>query len=126
MPDITLEQFKQAVTDFGKEVMVNAEAIRGWGQFIDGEASDTAHVAGMIAAKRVDQETIGETHELAQIMRGVSEQSIQYAATSDTTARLAQASHDEAVNSHQAISEQVNASPAVGIHDVDNDWLAQE
>jgi hypothetical protein len=126
MTDTRYEQFLRAVTEFGTEVVANAEAIRGWGQYIDDEARDTAHVAGMIAAKRVDKDTVSETHELAQIMRGVSEQSIQYAATSDTTARLAKASHDEAVNSHQGISEQVNASPAVGIHDVDNDWLAQE
>jgi hypothetical protein len=126
MTDTRYEQFLRAVTDFGNEVMSNAEAIRSWAQFIDGEARDTAHVAEMIASKRVDKDTVAETHELAKNMLGVSEQSIQYAATGDTTARLARASHDEAVNSHQAISEQVNASPAVGIHDVDNDWLAQE
>ena len=126
MSDTRYEQFLRAVTDFGNEVMANGEAILRWGQFIDEEARDTAHVAGMIAAKHVDQDTVAETHELAKNMRGVSEQAIRYAATGDTTARLARASHDEAHARHQGVSEQVNASPAVGIHDVDNDWLAQE
>lgn len=126
MAEITREQFLRAVTDFSSEVMADAEALRGWSQFIDGESRDTAHVADMISAKHVDKDTVGETQELAKIMLGVSEQAIQYASAGDTTTRLARASHDEAVNSHQAISEQVNASPAVGIHDVDNDWLTQE
>lgn len=126
MADTRYEQFLRLVTDFGNEIMADAEALRGWAQFIDGESRDTAHVAEMISAKRVDKDTVGETQELAKIMLGVSEQAIQYASAGDTTTRLARASHDEAVNSHQAISEQVNASPAVGIHDVDNDWLTQE
>jgi hypothetical protein len=126
MADISKDQFLQAITDFGKEVNANAEAIRGWSQYIDEEAGDTARVGEMIAAKRVDSDTVAETHELARIMRGVSEQAIQYAATADTTARLATASHDEVMATHQGIGEQVNASTAPGIYDVDNDWLAKE
>lgn len=126
MAEMTYEQFLRAVTEFTGQVVANAEAIRGWGQYINDEAGDTAHVAAMIAAKRVDKDTVAETHELAQIMRGASEEAIQYAAAGDTTARLAQAVHDEATTSHQGVHEAVNASPAEGIHDVDNDWLTQE
>lgn len=126
MPDLTYEQFLKTVTDFGQEVTANAESIRAWAAYIDEEAKDTSRVAEMIGARRVDRDTIAETEQLAKIMAGVSEQAIQYAARGDTTARFAQASHDQAKDSHQGIHEAVNNSPAVGIHDVDSEWLAKE
>jgi hypothetical protein len=126
MTDTRYEQFVRDVTDFGNEILADAEALRGWAQFIEQEATDTSRIADGISAKRVDTETVGETHQLAKTMTGVSEQAIRYASAGDTTTRLARTSHDEAVATHQGIHEAVNASPASGIHDVDNDWLTQE
>ena len=124
--EMTYEQFLKAVTDFSQEVVTNATAINRWAEFIDKEAGDTAHVAELIGAKQVDRDTIAETHQLARIMRDVSEDAIQYAARANTTSVLARNSHDQAVDSHQGIHENVNASPAEGIHDVHNDWFTQE
>lgn len=126
MADTRYEQFIQDVTDFAKEISADADALRGWAQFIDQEATDTARVADGIAAKRVDAETVAEAHQLAKLMAGVSEQAIQYASAGDTTTRLARAGHDETITTHQGIHEAVNASTAAGIHNVDNDWLTQE
>jgi len=124
--DLRYEQFVRDVTDFAKEIGADAENLRGWAQFIDQEATDTARVADGLGAKRVDPETVAECQHLAKLMTGVSEQAITYASAGDTTTRLARAGHDETVATHQGIHEQVNASPASGIHDVDNDWLTQE
>lgn len=126
MADISMNQFLRAVAAFSQQVSANAEATRGWALFIETEGDDTGRVAEMIAAKRVDPDTVSETHELARIMRGLSEQAIQYAATSDTTVRLAKASHDEVMSTHHGIGEQVNASTASGIYDASNDWLRVE
>lgn len=74
MADISMNQFLRAVAAFSQQVSANAEATRGWALFIETEGDDTGRVAEMIAAKRVDPDTVSETHELARIMRGLSEQ----------------------------------------------------
>ncbi|MFK0288349.1 hypothetical protein ACIQVL_48935 [Streptomyces sp. NPDC090499] len=124
--ELTYEQFLNSVNAFAQQVVVNADAINRWAEFIDRESTDTAHIADLIGAKNVDRDTTAETHQLSRIMRDVSEDAIQYAARANTTSRIAHNSRQQAVDSHQGIHEHVNASPVEGIHDVHNDWFTQE
>jgi hypothetical protein len=127
MPELTYKQLQKAVTDLGKSIARGAEAIQGHAKAISDEAIDTARVAEMIGSMRVDNATVGETRELSKIMEGVSEAAIAYASASDTTAKAAQAVHDQNRTSHDGINEAANRSP-VGraIFDVNHAWFAQQ
>lgn len=127
MPELTHNQLKKAVAGIAKTVARSAEAIRGHAKNIDDEATDTSRVAEMIATIHVDPSTVAETRELAKIMAGVSEASIAYAAAGDTTARAAQAAHDQARASHDGIHEAASRSSAGrDVYNVHRDWLTQQ
>lgn len=125
MAELTYKQLQRIVTDLAKEVTKGSDAIRSAAQRIDDEAQDTARVAEMIGSMGVDTETIAETHELSKIMRGVSEAAIAYASAGDTTAKAAQAAHDQARASHGGIQEAYSRAP-VDISGMKRDWLRQE
>lgn len=126
MPELTYAQLQKAVTTLSKTIARDAEAIREHAKTISDEAKDTARTAEQIAALHVDRATVAETHELAKIMEGVSEAVIAYAAAGDTTARQAQAAHEQNRSSHDAINQAVARSTADGIHDVSREWFRQE
>ncbi|GGS96219.1 hypothetical protein [Streptomyces violaceus] len=127
MPDLTYAQLAKATANLARDITRSAEAIRVHAKSIDEEAKDTARVAESIAALKVDAATVAETREVARIMAGLSEAVLAYATAGDTTARAAQAAHDQNKASHAAIGEAASRSP-VGreIYDVDNNWLTQE
>jgi hypothetical protein len=127
MPDLTYKQLQAAVTNLAKDTTRASEAIKGEAQKIDEQATDTARTAESIAALRVDKATVAETRELARIMAGLSEAVLAYATAGDTTAKTAQAAHDQNQASHDGIHEAVQRS-TVGrdIYDVDREFLRQE
>ncbi|QGZ53351.1 hypothetical protein GPZ77_34540 (plasmid) [Streptomyces sp. QHH-9511] len=126
MADLTYRQLRTAVAELEQSVTRSADAIRAKAQWIDEEAQDTSQVAEMIATKSVDRNTVGETHALARIMRGLSDAVIAYASAGDTTAKAAQAVGDQARLTHDGINEQVSRSSVDRIHDVHRDWFEQE
>lgn len=126
MTDLTYKQLQQAVTGLTTEVTRAAEAIRIRAQQIDDHAQDTARVAEMIGAMRVDASTVAETRDLSKIMRGLSEAAIAYASAGDTTAKAATAAHDQAHTTHNGINEAYSRAPVDNIHDVDREWFRQE
>ncbi|MEU9703125.1 hypothetical protein [Streptomyces sp. NPDC047981] len=126
MPELTYRQLCAAVAELETNVLRNAESIRANAAWIDEEAQDTARVADMIATMNVDPYTVGETHALARIMRGVSEAALAYASAGDTTAKAAAAVASQARASHDGIQEQYSRSNVAGIHDVDRAWFEQE
>ncbi|MEU9014262.1 hypothetical protein AB0D12_31735 [Streptomyces sp. NPDC048479] len=127
MRDTSYKQLKRDVSALSKEVARDSDAIRGKAQQIDGDARDTARVAQMIGAMRVDTATIAETAELGKITAGLSEAAIAYATAGDTTAKAAQAAHDQAHATHDGINEAVGRSPlGLEIYDVDREWLRQQ
>ena len=127
MADLTYKQLQAAVTAVAKDVTRASEAIRGEARRIDEEATDTARIADVISSLRVDKATVAETRELSRIMAGLSEAAIAYATCGDTTAKTAQAAHDQNHSSHDGIHHAVQRS-SVGrdIHDLDREWLRQE
>lgn len=126
MTDLTYKQLQKAVTDLRNNVTRASEAIRGRAKELDEEAQDTARVADLIGRLRVDNATVGETNELSRIMRGVSEAAIAYASAGDTTAKTAEAAHQQAHTTHNGIQEAVSRSNVTGIHDIDREWFRQE
>lgn len=127
MPDLTYAQLARKTAALAKDITRSSEAIRVHAQSIADEAQDTAHVAESIAALRVDPATVAETRELSRIMQGLSEAALAYASAGDTTARAAQAAHNQNRDSHAGIGEAA-ARSTVGrdIYDVDRTWLTQE
>lgn len=125
MSDLTFNQLKKATTSLAKDVTKAADAIRSHAQLIDEHARDTASVAEMIAAVKVDTATIGETRELAKILAGVSEASIAYASASDNTAKAAKAAHDQTNTTHGGIQEAFNRSP-VDASETSPEWFRQD
>lgn len=126
MADLTYKQLLRKSTDLARQIVRDAEGGRKVSHQIEEEADDTCRVAQMIAAMKVDPNTVAETTELAKIMRGLSDDAIKYAAGSDDTAKAAQATYDETRNSHGGINQAVNASNVTGIFDVNRDWFTQE
>lgn len=125
MPDLTYKQLLKSTADLAQEVMSNAQAVQADGQYVDTEARDTARVAEMIGSMGVDQETLGETRQLAGIITGVSQGAIDYVSAADTTARTARAAHDQARTSHGGIHEAYRRAP-VDISNMKPDWLRQD
>jgi hypothetical protein len=127
MPDLTYAQVAKATAALAKDITRSAEAIRTHAKDIDAEAKDTARTAECIGALRVDSATVAETREVARIMAGLSEASLDYATAAVTTARAAQTAHDQNKASHHGIGEAASRS-SVGreIYEVDRVWLTQE
>lgn len=127
MPDLTFTQLKHATAALAKEVSRGAEAIQQEAEFLQQEAQGTARDADSLGALCVDKATIAETRDLAQIMAGLSDAVIAYASAADTTAKYAQAAHDQNDASHSHLNEAVNRSP-VGreIYDVKRQWVMPE
>ncbi|MFE5482999.1 hypothetical protein [Streptomyces sp. NPDC056527] len=126
MAELTYRQLCKAVAELEQRVSRSAEAIHANAAWIDKEAQDTGRVAEMIATMNVDRHTVGETHALARIMRGVSEAAIAYATAGDTTAKAAAAVGAQARTSHDGIQESYSRSNVDGIHNVHRDWFEQE
>lgn len=127
MSDLTYAQLAQRTAALAKDIARSSELIRGHAADISAEAQDTARIAESIGALKVDAATVAETRELAKLMDGVSTAVVDYAAAADTTARTAQAAHDQNQASHSAIGEAA-ARSSVGreVYDVDSGWFAQE
>ncbi|MFD9004410.1 hypothetical protein ACFV0T_26215 [Streptomyces sp. NPDC059582] len=127
MPDLTYKGLQASTTALAKDIARSAEAIRKESQAIDDEAKDTGRQADGIASLRVDNTTVSETRDLAKIMAGLSDAVIAYASAGDTTARHAQAAHQQNHDSHDRIHEAVRRSP-VGrdIYDVNRAWVNPE
>lgn len=127
MPDLTYAQLAKATAGLAKDVTRSAEAIRGHAKAIAAEALDTARVAESIGAMKVDTTTVAETRELARHMDALAGATTAYASAGDTTARAAQAAHDQNKTSHSGIGEAA-ARSSVGreVYDVDRGWLTQE
>ncbi|MGV9278073.1 hypothetical protein [Streptomyces griseosporeus] len=127
MAELTYKQLQQKVATLQRDVARAAEAIRARAREIDEEARDTARVADCIAALRVDNTTIAETREVSRIMAGLSEAVIAYATAADTTAKTAQAAHDQNQASHGGIHGAAGRSPVgAAIYDVNREWLRQQ
>lgn len=125
MADLTLNQLKKAVSDVANRTARRGEKIRVLARHIEDVAEDTARVADGIGAMKVDVDTVSETQELARIMAGLSEAALTYASASDTTARRAQAAHDQAQASHGGIQEAFRRAP-VDTRGLNREWLRQE
>ncbi|MFD7980207.1 hypothetical protein [Streptomyces sp. NPDC059071] len=125
MADLTYTQLVAAVTNLQTALARDAEGIALRAQKMDEIAQDTARVADTIAGLAVDQATVGETRELATILRGIGDSAQSYAAAGDTTARAAGAVVDQARTTHAGIQEQYRASP-IHLRDVNRTWLQQE
>ncbi|MFW3477486.1 hypothetical protein [Streptomyces microflavus] len=106
--DIRFRDLQKAVDTLGKQVIRASEAIQHHGQFITGEAQDTARTAEGIAAMGVDPDTIAETQHLARLMDGLSDSAHAYASAADTTAKAAKAAHAQNQASHGGIAEAVS------------------
>lgn len=127
MSDLTYAQLAKATAALAKDITRSSEAIHTHAKNIADEAQDTARTAESIAALRVDSATVAETREVARLMDGIAGAATAYAAAGDTTARAAQAAHDQNKASHSGIGEAVSRS-TVGrdIYQTDRTWLTQE
>jgi hypothetical protein len=127
MSELTYRKLAKAVADVAQASALNADRIQANAAWISEEAHDTTRTADQIAARRVDNATVAETHQLSKIMQGLSDAAIAYAAAADNTSKAATAAHAANKDSHDGINEAA-AHSTVGrdIYDVDRDWLAQD
>ena len=127
MPELTFGGLKAATEAMAKDIARSSEAIRAESKAIDDEADGTARDAESIASMRVDKPSVSETHELAKIMRGLSEAVIAHASAGDTTARQALAARDQNQTSHGQIHEAMGRSPVgADVYNVDRRWVTPE
>jgi hypothetical protein len=127
MPDLTFNGLQIAVSELAIQVARSADAIRSEVKAIEDEADATVRDAECLASYRVDKASVSEAHELAQIIRGLSDATLDHALTAVTTARQADAVFNQNQISHGGINEAVNRS-SVGreIYDVDRRWCTPE
>ncbi|MFF9287528.1 hypothetical protein [Streptomyces griseosporeus] len=127
MPDLTYAQLSAQLTHLAKTISRDSEALHTHAKTISDEADDTARIAEMIGALRVDPATVAETRDVAHLMRGVSQAATAYAAAGDTTAKTAQAAQEQNKASHSAIGEAAARSTAgAAVYDVERPWLLPE
>ncbi|OKJ52548.1 hypothetical protein [Streptomyces sp. CB02261] len=125
MTDLTYTRLTHAIASLEKNIARDSDEIQVRAQFMDVIAQDTARVAEMIGAMNVDSETVGETKELARILHGLSEATLAYAASADTTAKSAHAVGEQARTTHAGIDEAVSRA-TVDVSEVHRDWFRQE
>jgi hypothetical protein len=125
--ELTYRALAKAVSDLATTSARNAETIHANATWMSEEARDTARIADQIGARRVDNITVGETHEVSKIMQGLSEAVLAYAVAGDTTSRAATAAHDANRDSHDGINE-ATARSTVGhdVYEVDRGWFERE
>lgn len=127
MPELTYSGLKAAMNNLEKKVARSADAIRAEAKAIDDEAAATARDAESIASLRVDKTSVAETHELAKIMRGLSEAIIGHAAAAGITAKQARAVRAQNQTSHGQINEAMARSTAgPEVYDVNRQWVTPE
>jgi G3E family GTPase len=126
VPDLTYNQLLLEVDALQRQANRDREEIHMVAAQIDEEATDTARIADLIGAMKVDPATVAETRELAQIMAGVSESALQQAATAENTSTTARAAYDTAVTSHSGIQEAINRANVDGLYDISPDWFEQQ
>lgn len=125
MTDLTYKQLQKAITDLGNSISRGADALCAAAQYTDQEASDTARVAEMIACMGVDTATVSETHELAQIMKGVGEAATDYLGASLNTVAAGKAAWDQARTTHSGIQDAYSKA-TVNLSGLNRSWLAEE
>ncbi|CAM5499992.1 MULTISPECIES: hypothetical protein [Streptomyces] len=125
MAELTLRQLKKDVAALAKDVARGAEAIHGVTRELDEDAKDTARVAEMIAGMGVDTTSVAEARELAKLTSAAGNELLAYANLGDSTARAAQAAHNQARASHDGINEAYSRAP-VDISNMKREWLQQE
>lgn len=92
----------------------------GW---LNDEATDTGRISEQISAMHVDRATVGETREVARIMRGLSTTALSYATAADEALRTAAAAEQATITHHDGIQQAHDRSPAAM---ADRDWYRQE
>ncbi|MFH8582585.1 hypothetical protein [Streptomyces zaomyceticus] len=125
MTDLTYTRLTHAIASLEKNIARDSDEIQVRAQFMDVIAQDTARVAEMIGAMKVDDATISETKELSKILRGLSEATLAYASSADTTTKSAHAASEQARTTHAGIDEAVSRAP-VNVSEVDREWFRQE
>lgn len=124
----TYTQLVAGINDLAQRVAQGAEAVRAKARDTSEEAKDTGRIAAMLASLKVDTATVGETNQLGQLLNGLDEVAIAYAAAADTTTRTAHAAGEQARTTHAGVNEAVRAAAGrtPGIYEVSRDWVSQE
>ncbi|MFE9222997.1 hypothetical protein ACFYN3_43015, partial [Streptomyces lavendulae] len=112
--------------DKEKALARNAESVKRAAENIKMLADDTASDADALGAKSVDRDSLSECQELAKIIRGVSDNAINYASRTADTARAAKAAADQARTTHARFQEAFDRSSVTGLEKVSRDWFEQE
>ncbi|MGW5529403.1 hypothetical protein [Streptomyces xanthochromogenes] len=126
MPEKTTNTaLKKAVAELEKSVTRSADAIGARAQALADEAQDTQRVAEMIGGMGVDSSTVGETKDIAKTLDALAAGARSYASAGHTTAKSAQAAHDQTRASHDAVQDAYRRAP-VDISNMNREWLTQE
>lgn len=110
--------FQREFQDLMKEVIAVAAEFAGTAAGIDSDATDFMHYAQMIAAKRVDRSTVGETQQVSKTLRGLQAQAQAASAKAHDAVKITQAALKQLKTTHDGTQEAFNRSP------VDNKQLA--
>ncbi|MFJ3883046.1 hypothetical protein ACIPW5_37070 [Streptomyces sp. NPDC090077] len=126
MAELTYKALVRRTEAKEKALARNAESVKRAAENIKILADDTASDADALGAKSVDRDSLSECQELAKIIRGVSDNAINYAARTADTARAAKAAGDQARTTHGGFQEAFDRSSVSGLEKVSRDWFEQE
>jgi len=126
MAELTYKALVAKVGAKEKALARNAESVKKAADNITELADDTGSDAEALAAKSVDPDSRSECQELAKVIRGVSQDAIQYAAKAQDTSKAAAAAGDQARATHADFQEAFDRSTVTGLENVSRDWLEQE
>lgn len=123
MAKTTYKALRRDIRALVRDVRRDSDTLQQESGAISEAARDAARVAEQIAAMKVAQATVAETHGLARVMAGLEQSAKGYAAAADTTAKQAAAAGQQLQTSHGGINEAVARSPQ---HAGNSAWYRQE
>ncbi|GHF27887.1 hypothetical protein GCM10018790_01590 [Kitasatospora xanthocidica] len=121
--DLSYRELVRQVRQLAREVRRDTAAYRTLAQAQKAEAEDTGRIAEQIAALKVDAATVAETHEVAKVMKGLSDAAIAYASAAEETGRTAADTESQAHTDHDGIQQAVDSS---SVPMADRTWYTQE
>ncbi|MET8623598.1 hypothetical protein ABZW30_07555 [Kitasatospora sp. NPDC004669] len=121
--DLTYRDLVRQVRELSRELRRDTTAFRALATAQDNAAKETGRIAEQIATLKVDAATVAETHEVARIMQGLSDDAIAYATSAEEAGRDAAAAEQQAHTDHDGIQQAVDSSR---VPMADRQWYTQE
>lgn len=122
------DAFKSEYADLMKELTEIAEDLGPTVTLLQEQAADASHTATMLASKRIDNDTVSETQQLAKTLDGIQSGVDTVIAGTDDAVRFTRVALDQLKTTHDGTQEAMHRSPVDNhtLAGMDPDWITPE